>query len=80
MKKLLVAMISLLAVSNAFGFFGGRCGGCKPAKCETSVTCEEKPVCYKMVRKELAPRKVCETTCHYVCPPETVREDASGEQ
>lgn len=79
MKKLLVAMVALLAVGNAFaGFFG--CGSCRTGRtsCNTeykTAECEPKPVCYKMVRKEVCPRKVCETSCHYVCPNDSVRED-----
>jgi hypothetical protein len=82
MKKLLISAIALLGVSNAFGgLFGGGCNGCRRVRScpETSVTCEAKPVCYKMVRKECPARKVCETTCHFVCPPDTIREEGQGE-
>lgn len=77
MKRILVsAVLSLLVVSNASAFFGrgGRCGSpCRTAS--TEVCTEPRPNCYKMVRKECPARKVCETTCHWVCPPETIRED-----
>lgn len=82
MKKLLITAIALLGVtSSAFGIFGRGCGGCKSVRsCATNeVSCEAKPVCYKMVRKECPARKVCETNCHYVCPPDTIREEGQGE-
>ena len=72
MKKLLVLAVALLASGNAFGLFGG-CGSCRTSCPET---CEERPVCYKMVRKECPARKVCERVCHWECPSDTIREDA----
>jgi hypothetical protein len=81
MKKLLAAaLLSALVASNASAWiFGGGCNGCKRARsCNVETTCEAKPVCYKMVRKECPARKVCETNCHWVCPPDTIREDGEG--
>lgn len=81
MKKLVVsAVLSLLMVSNASAFFFNRdCGGCRTRATVNEVNCEPRPVCYKMVRKECPARKVCETNCHYVCPPDTIREDCGDD-
>jgi hypothetical protein len=81
MNKLVVAtlILSALAVNSVSPFFGRGCGGCRVRPvCNNVVECEEQPVCFKMVRKECNPRKVCETTCHWVCPPDTIREEANG--
>ncbi len=79
MKKViaLALVLSSVVASNAFGgIFGfGNCGGCRPRCSTTEVCTEPRPNCYKMVRKECPARKVCETTCHWVCPPDTIRED-----
>ncbi len=73
MKKLLIAaLMSVLTVGSASAFFGG-CG----SKCGTSCpeSCEARPTCYKMVRKECPARKVCERVCHWECPSDSIRED-----
>lgn len=67
MKKLLLALVAVLAISNVEA-------GCCPKKrkkCETKTErCEPKPKCVKrcVVEKCVEPRKVCETICHYECP------------
>ncbi len=71
MKILLVAaLMSVLAVGSASAFFGSDCGSCPE-------TCETRPTCYKMVRKECPARKVCEKVCHWECPNDTIREDGN---
>ena len=78
MKNLVVAsLLSLLAVSTlSAGRFGGGCESCPPAgTVNEGTTCEPRPACYKMVRKECPARKICRTDCHYVCPQDTIRED-----
>ncbi len=79
MKKLVVAtVLSLLAVSNASAFLGGRCSPCRTRRAVEE--CEARPLCYKMVRKECPANKVCRTQCHYVCPPDTIREECPDEE
>jgi len=84
MKKLLtlVALVSLFAVSNASAFWGRRGGDCcrkEVRTCAVAAPCVEykptieapAPICEKTVSNvvRVAPRKICQTSCHYVCPP-----------
>jgi len=74
MKRLLVAaLMSVFAVGSASAFFGRDCGTCGVCP----ETCEPRPICYKMVRKECPARKVCERVCHWECPSDTIREDGN---
>jgi hypothetical protein len=86
MKKLVVAALLVSAAiinTNAsawFGRGGSGCNGCRTRTCNVETTCEPRPICYKMVRKECPARKVCNTKCWYVCPPDTIREECNGEE
>jgi hypothetical protein len=71
MKKLVlaVAAIAMLAVGNVVAR-----GCCPKERCEKpkhTTSCAPKPKCIKrcVVEKCVEPRKVCETVCHYECPP-----------
>jgi hypothetical protein len=73
MNKLLLVALATLTVGNAFASRcgTGKCHEPKPCHVKPVETCEPEPKCInrKLVETCVKPTKVCQTTCHYECPP-----------
>lgn len=76
MKKLLLALLAIVSFAAVSEVSAAGCCAkrCEKPRCEKTCkpACEEAPLCEYTVCKTKPAKKVCHTTCHYVCPEDCV--------